>query len=675
MWNSTWIAVGHVRWRRDLRILVATTLFATVAGCGEPGATSTAVAEDRLPVPAAESLEKSQELLKEVYGAEAAEATKPEAKSALASRLTEESNKSKSGSDAYAMLLAARTLAAQAADTEALQDVCQEMESRFVLDGLSEEVDAILTIDLELLKGPKGVAAAARMLALVATALGGDDFARARKLADAANQLATRTRNTELAKRSLEMLDMLSVIEPMFEHAKAARAALKTNPTDHDAHTKLGRFLCLVRGRWRDGLPHLAQGNEEPLKTLARRETSGALDAKAMEEIADAWWDYAAGQPPALQGQVKAHAASWYRRVLPTLDGLPKAKVEKRVAEGEAAHLPFDEPVDAVVDTGTSDPVRPGSGRQRPRGLKSPFGESEARAAQAHWAQYLGMETSITNSLDVELVLIPPGEFLMGTPASESGRTASEGPQHSVKLSKAMLVGRYEVTQAEYAQIMGHSPSYTSATGGGAASVAGRDTARFPAENMTWYDACEFCNRLSSQEELEPFFKLESPTISGGHIVKASVSFAGGPGYRLPTEAEHEYFTRAGTTTPFFFGSVHDGTQGNVMGTRPYGTSQPGPFLNRPTTVGSYAANAFGLHDVDGNVSEWCWDRFDPTYYSRFQTTAAHHPAGSERGDKRVMRGSSSQYEPVYARSGRRHGEDPAVATGWTGFRVVRWAE
>lgn len=111
------------------------------------------------------------------------------------------------------------------------------------------------------------------------------------------------------------------------------------------------------------------------------------------------------------------------------------------------------------------------------------------------------------------------------------------------------------------------------------------------------------------------------------------------------------------------------------MGTRPYGTSQPGAFLNRPTTVGSYAANAFGLHDVDGNVSEWCWDPFDLAYYARFQKAAARDPLGPDGGGKRVMRGGSSQYEPVYARSGRRHGEDPSLATGWTGFRVVRTAE
>jgi formylglycine-generating enzyme required for sulfatase activity len=273
------------------------------------------------------------------------------------------------------------------------------------------------------------------------------------------------------------------------------------------------------------------------------------------------------------------------------------------------------------------------------------------------------------------LVVVPPGEFLMGTPPAESGRTPSEGPQHVVKLTSAILVGRYEVTQEEYSQLMGQNPSFSAATGAGRPSVVGQDTARFPVENVSWFDACEFCNRLSRHERLEEFYQVDSKQLRGGHIVQATISIHGGRGYRLPTEAEFEYFSRAGTLTPFFFGSVHDGTQGNVMGTRPYGTSQAGPFLNRPTTVGSYAPNAFGIFDVDGNVGEWCWDRFDPNYYSRFQKTPARDPLGPDDGSKRVMRSCSSQYEPVYARSGRRHADDPALATGWTGFRVVRNAE
>jgi formylglycine-generating enzyme required for sulfatase activity len=202
-----------------------------------------------------------------------------------------------------------------------------------------------------------------------------------------------------------------------------------------------------------------------------------------------------------------------------------------------------------------------------------------------------------------------------------------------------------------------------------------QEIGRFPVENITWYDACEFCNRLSKAEELPAYYEMVAVEKQGRHITAADVKPLGGTGYRLPTEAEFEWFARAGTATPYPFGSIHDGTQGNVMGTRPYGTTKPGVFLNRTTKVGSYEPNALGIYDVDGNVAEWCWDYFDPRYYARFRSAAAVDPVGPATGNQRCNRSNSSQYEPVYGRSGRRHGEDPALRTGWTGLRVVRTAE
>jgi formylglycine-generating enzyme required for sulfatase activity len=136
---------------------------------------------------------------------------------------------------------------------------------------------------------------------------------------------------------------------------------------------------------------------------------------------------------------------------------------------------------------------------------------------------------------------------------------------------------------------MGENPSRHSRQGIHSKHVERIDTNRFPAENMTWFEANEFCKRLSAKE---------------GRV------------YRLPTEAEWEYACRAGTTTPFHFGNVFDGTQANMQQTYPRGTEAKVRGRGWPMTVGSYAPNAFGLYDMHGNVSEWCSELSASGYYA-----------------------------------------------------------
>ena len=134
----------------------------------------------------------------------------------------------------------------------------------------------------------------------------------------------------------------------------------------------------------------------------------------------------------------------------------------------------------------------------------------------------------IVNSIGMKLVLIPAGEFMMGSPESEESRGSDE-TQHRVRITKPFYLGAYEVTQHEYEQVMGNNPSYCSANGKFKERVVGMDTSRHPVENVSWEDAVAFCQRLSQKE---------------------------GKQYRLPTEAQWEYACRAGTSTPFNFGST-----------------------------------------------------------------------------------------------------------------------
>jgi len=256
----------------------------------------------------------------------------------------------------------------------------------------------------------------------------------------------------------------------------------------------------------------------------------------------------------------------------------------------------------------------------RPDLLIAPFSASVAKSRQADWADHLETPVETQNSIGMALKLIPPAEFLMGSSGADIAATANaamsdyelgygflEYPQHRVRISQPFYMGVYEVTQQEWQTVMGSNPSHFQ---GDQSDVKNLDTTRFPVETVSWYDAVEFCNRLSEREGKTPCYQLSSIERSDGAIKSAIVSFLSGTGYRLPTEAEWEYSCRGGTTSAFHFGNVLNGTQANVDGTSPYGTSSKGPDLERTTRVGSYAGNAFGLFDMHGNVKEWCQDVF-----------------------------------------------------------------
>ncbi|HEX4145873.1 MAG TPA: SUMF1/EgtB/PvdO family nonheme iron enzyme [Pirellulales bacterium] len=249
----------------------------------------------------------------------------------------------------------------------------------------------------------------------------------------------------------------------------------------------------------------------------------------------------------------------------------------------------------------------------------------------------------ITNTIGMKLALIPAGEFLMGSPESElsygNEHEASE-QQHQVRITRPFYMGVHEVTQSQYQAVMGKNPSRFSSVGPLKDELKGLNTSKFPVEHVSYDDALEFCRRLSEKE---------------------------GKLYRLPTEAEWEYACRGGTISPFSFGDSCNGSEANCNGERPYGTKIKGKNLERPTTVGSFRPNAFGLYDMHGNVWERCSDWFDGRYYGE---SPLEDPEGPATGGYHVSRGGGWLNDAVGCRSAVRYGNVPSYRESDLGLRV-----
>ncbi|MBD2243317.1 SUMF1/EgtB/PvdO family nonheme iron enzyme [Nostoc sp. FACHB-888] len=234
------------------------------------------------------------------------------------------------------------------------------------------------------------------------------------------------------------------------------------------------------------------------------------------------------------------------------------------------------------------------------------------------------------NGITLDMVEIPAGSFKMGSPPSENGRTKDEDPQHAVNVP-AFLMGKFEVTQEQYQQIMGSNPSYFKG-------------AKRPVEKVSWNDAVEFCKKLSQKA---------------------------GRKYRLPSEAEWEYACRAGTTTPFHFGETITTELANYNGDYTYASAPKGKSRRETTEVGTFPPNAFGLYDMHGNVWEWCQDSWHDSYKGAPSDGSAWIDNASQY---QVLRGGSWFSNPILCRSASRYNDDRAERGDHIiliGFRVV----
>ncbi len=260
---------------------------------------------------------------------------------------------------------------------------------------------------------------------------------------------------------------------------------------------------------------------------------------------------------------------------------------------------------------------------------------------------------NLPGGITIDMIAIPGGSFVMGSPSTEKERNDNEGPQHKVTVAP-FFMGKYEVTQAQWRAVAGlpkvnidlnPNPSY----------FKGDD---LPVENVSWYGAVEACARLSRLT---------------------------GRDYRLPSEAEWEYACRAGTTTPFYFGETITSDLVNYDGSV-YGAAPKGIYRQKTTSVGSFPPNSFGLYDMHGNVWEWCADPWHGNYNgaptdgsvwdeknndNRYRKSADLLTKSRNDDRNRLLRGGSWAYDPLLCRSAIRLNLAPDARLFYFGFRFV----
>lgn len=253
---------------------------------------------------------------------------------------------------------------------------------------------------------------------------------------------------------------------------------------------------------------------------------------------------------------------------------------------------------------------------------------------------------TVTISLDLpegatplEMVLIPAGVFVMGSPEDEQNRHSSESPQRLVTISRDFYMGKYEITQAQFEAVMGDNPSWFSGH-------------NLPVEQVSWMDAAIFCNRLSEMMGLQPVYDESDESANmNAH------------GFRLPTEAEWEYACRAGTTTAFYWGD--DSNYSEIGEYAWYSRNSE----DQPREVGLKPPNAFGLFDMSGNVWEWCQD-----WYGDYPNQDQVDPLGPQLGmtSRRLVRGGAFGDSSATLRSARRDWIPATQLSGGNiGFRIV----
>lgn len=358
-----------------------------------------------------------------------------------------------------------------------------------------------------------------------------------------------------------------------------------------------------------------------------------ADNAQASEMVREMAVKYESWGDRALQKNEPGEAVSYFDRSLHVLSRMGQSSlfiiVKKKRDEAQSA-------VDAAVAQQQAEAER--VAREQAEQEREARARAQQEREQTTRIAPTGSPVRLERKLEMWMVPVAPGRFMMGSPSSDRLGQLRKEWRHRVTISKPFSLGRTEVTQAQWQRVMGENPSKFK---GG----------NLPVERISWYDAVRFCNELSRLAGLEPAYDIQGTRVTWNQQ---------SDGYRLPTEAEWEYACRAGSKTMFCSGNSESGLSRFAW--------HEGNSDGKPHPVGVKQANAWGFHDMHGNVNEYCWD-----WYRESPRNSVTDPIGPRNGELKVSRGGSWNFEARHLRSSSRGNGRPSVSSSYvTGLRVAR---
>ena len=310
-------------------------------------------AAEKVPIPSGAALDEALKLVKDVYGDEHAKAQSSEEKTAFAEKLLQTAKATNQGTaNHYAILRVAWDIATQAGDAKLAMQITDQIAGVYEVNALSAKVATVKTTGGFVRSSAQRSALAMVALALGEEAVAVDDYDSAKELAAIGLAAARKAQNWQLVKQIVARDKAVKEAAEAYARVKEALDTLENSPTDPTANQVAGEYLCLVKGDWGKGIPMLALGSGEALKTLAQKDLRGTGDPHEQVALGDGWWNLAESAEAARRSALQSRAAHWYRWALPGLSGLAKTWAEKRLAGMSAAARSPKEGTRAATEAG-----------------------------------------------------------------------------------------------------------------------------------------------------------------------------------------------------------------------------------------------------------------------------------------------------------------------------------
>jgi len=558
-------------------------------------------AKARLPAPPQTKQQKVLDTLADIYNLHKERTDEDKLK--LVKEFLELVTETEKPTDKFVLLRKAMELASDAGDAVLMCKLIDRIADDYQIDPITTKGKMLKAVAEKAKTSERVSSLAEASNTYIDQAIASQRFDYAEYIAALACRAAQRARAGDLHKQMLDRSREIQKLHAEHKKLEGALAAVRANPDDAEANLVVGRSYCFSHGNWKRGLPYLAKCSDAGLATLAQLERTAPAEPTNQVKLADGWWDLAEGKKGTEKRALLSRAGFWYEKAgSGTLTGLTRLRIDKRLEE--------------IAKVAESSP---------------------AKAKQPERPKQLTID--LPGGVKMEFVLIPAGEFVMGSSEAERQRAIAkakghgdswavskiptEAPQHRVKISKSFYLGKYETTQAQWQAMMGNNPSSNKGP-------------MNPVERVSWDQVQTFLTKLNSAFGKE------------------------GKQFGLPTEAQWEYACRAGSTAAYSFGDdpahlgQHAWFKENSGGkTHPVGQRQPNPW---------------GLHDMNGNVWEWCADLHGKDFYAQSPTD---DPVGPRTGSGRVHRGGGFEAHLERCRSAFRSCCTPSQSRNYLGFRVI----